>query len=396
MITFCELTDEPSDLAALRAFYDTLYVAEFPDPDERESLANMVGYLRRKAQGWYGRNSYHIVLGRSGDEIVAASVSDYLAEPNAGVIEFLLISPSSRGSGVGRQLLAYTEGLFEQDAQRAVGRSLDCVLAEMNDPLATSALTDNLNPVTRALIWQRWGYHGLDFPYVQPALSPDQDPVTNLILICKPLREDWSAAVPSHVVGTAVHEYLRWAMRIDQPEQSPEFQDMAKALSRVERVNCLPLDRYVGRGLDVEPVAGQPAGRHVWTVADDVTSFFTLSRAGFVDRWAPAATLPSLVARIETQLLAERTAVRGWYTEVAPGADIERFRHAGCHELAVDHRLPDSAEPMRLLFKPTGRVYDPPRLAADDFRADLIEILGVVHHVADPDVAAFTGAVPLR
>jgi GNAT superfamily N-acetyltransferase len=442
VITFRELADEPPDLAVLQAFYDTLYVTEFPDPDERESLANMADYLRRKKQGWYGRNSYHIVLGLAGDDVVAASVCDYLAESNTGVIEFLLVAPAGRGGGTGRRLLAHTESLLDEDAHRAHGRPLDGVLAEMNDPLATSARTDNLDPVTRALIWHRWGYRGLDFAYVQPALSPDQEPVTNLILICKPLRPDWSTTVPAPVVATTVHEYLRWAMRIDDPDDSVEFQVMADTLARTDQVTQLPLDRYVGRDetLDVRPVRDEPefaaamrryrttfppgpltvpetdfrlalaeSGYHLWTLRgkpddpepDGIASFFSLPGAGFVGYLALTGPLHRigafrpLVARIETQLLADQATVRGWYAEIGADVDITPYQHIGCHELAVDYRQP---VPVRLVFKPTGRVYGPPRLTAGDLLTDIANILTTVYGVADPNahptLTRLAGALP--
>src|SRR5215831_18986085 len=81
---FREIDASPGGLAELSRFYRRAYVREFPDPDERESLANMKRYLRLKAQGWYGRNNYHIVLAELDGEPIGGSVVDYLAEPNAG------------------------------------------------------------------------------------------------------------------------------------------------------------------------------------------------------------------------------------------------------------------------------------------------------------------------
>jgi len=51
VIAVRELTCRPDDLAVLAEFHRTLYVSLFPDPDERESLENMAGYLRLKAEG---------------------------------------------------------------------------------------------------------------------------------------------------------------------------------------------------------------------------------------------------------------------------------------------------------------------------------------------------------
>ena len=57
-LVFREIDESPAGLAALGRFYRERYVAAFPDPDERESLANMRHYLALKAAGWYGPNNH--------------------------------------------------------------------------------------------------------------------------------------------------------------------------------------------------------------------------------------------------------------------------------------------------------------------------------------------------
>src|SRR5580700_8093942 len=96
-LVMIDISDKGEDLERLTRFYDELYEAGFPDPNERESLENMKEYLRLKRRGWYGSNNYHIILSFDGDRPVAASVSDYLAIPNCGVIEFLLVDESLHG-----------------------------------------------------------------------------------------------------------------------------------------------------------------------------------------------------------------------------------------------------------------------------------------------------------
>lgn len=438
MITFRELGDRPDDLAVLAEFHRTLYVSLFPDPDERESLENMTGYLRLKETGWYGPNSYHIILALDGELLAGAVIADYLAEPAAGVIEYLLVSPGARGRGVGRALLDHLEAVLTTDAA-AGGLELAGVVAEMNDPRAVSALTDNLDPVARALIWHRYGYAGLDFPYRQPALSPGQAPVTGLILIGKPLSAAWRERVPAAAITLVVREYLRWAMRIDRPEDSADYRRMAAHLSARDDVGRLPLDRYVGheaaRPLDVHPVTG-PAdqdfaptldvyraafppgptaagedefrravaepGYHLWALRAEpadpepsgMASFHTLTAVALLGYVAFAAPLrgsgrfPALVARLEQRLLADRPEIRGWYAEIGPGTDCAPFLGVGCRELAVDYRQPalgpGEDAPCRLFFKPPGRIYDPPELSVPDLLTDLAEVLSTVYGVAAP------------
>ena len=70
-----EIEHRPDDLEILERFYNDIYVAEFPIRDERESLQNMRNYLRLKATGWYGRNSYHILMGFNDGNPVAGALS---------------------------------------------------------------------------------------------------------------------------------------------------------------------------------------------------------------------------------------------------------------------------------------------------------------------------------
>lgn len=237
-----EITASQEDLAFLAQLYDTLYAAEFPDPDERESLANMQQYLSKKAEGWYGASNYHILVQLEDGKPVGLSISDYLARANAGVIEFIVTDPDHRGAGHGRRLLDVTEATLAQDASRNPERSDArpfCIVAEMNDPTATSAVEDNLDPAVRARIWSRWGYRPLGFPYEQPALSPEQKPVTGLVLIAKPVDAPKAVGLAAAQLRLILSEYMRMAMRIDRPEATSEHKAMSAAMGEV--VPLLPL-----------------------------------------------------------------------------------------------------------------------------------------------------------
>ncbi len=248
-----EVTTAPESLALLGRFYRQTYTAEFPHPDERESLENMEEYLRKKAQGWYGRNNYHVLLLLDEGAPVAGSIIDYLEEPATGVIEFLVVDPRSRGQGLGRRLLLMTEDALREDARRA-GAEICAIVAEMNDPFRLTPHPDNLDPFVRASIWHSWGYGRIDFPYVQPALSEDQEPVQNLLLMAKLFEGAGKSArrraLSAAQVKLAVHEYIRWAMRIEAPADNAEFGSMARFLDERQRqgraIEVEPLGEYVG------------------------------------------------------------------------------------------------------------------------------------------------------
>lgn len=242
-VAFTELDASPAGLRALRRFYKALYVREFPDPHERESLANMERYLALKAKGWYGVNNYHVLLMQSGGEVVGGSISDYLARPNAGVIEFLFTKPGRRRRGLGRALLDATVRLLRRDAHAAGGKPLAAVVGEMNDPFKQPATPDSMDPFERAGIWGRWGFGRVDFPYVQPALSSKQRPVECLALVAK-LPRGARRRVRSEWVMDVVSEYMRWAMRIPRPSGNAQHRDMQRYAATHPIVVVVPLRRY--------------------------------------------------------------------------------------------------------------------------------------------------------
>jgi hypothetical protein len=84
--TLTEIEDRPADLYLFSDFYAEVYVPEFPDANERESLENMRDYLRRKRDGWYGANNYHILVATVLGRPVGCAIADYLAESNTGAV----------------------------------------------------------------------------------------------------------------------------------------------------------------------------------------------------------------------------------------------------------------------------------------------------------------------
>ncbi len=378
-------------------FYDELYIAGFPDPDERESLANMQRYLSLKREGWYGRNNYHIALLMDDNRILAASVSDYLVEANFGVIEFILVDEAVRGRRLGRTIHDETLDLLQGDARRAGNHGLDANIIELNDPFRVSPQRDNFDPVARALAWNGWGYGRLRFRYIQPALSPGQKPVDCLILAAKPFVSALMRALPADRLLKFLECYLIWAMRIPDPRANATFRTMARGLSRTDQVAIEPLASYVGheadRHLDIReasmpgdeafrsavtvydrafppgPSSVAPAtfaqsltrvrGRkrlhyHFWALASEpdapahgMAAFFVMPRFGFGGYIALEPPLTGrglsrvLLKRIEEQMIRDEPGVREWYIECDPGSAQEKiFEHLGFVRVPVAYCQP--------------------------------------------------------
>lgn len=416
-LTLTEIDASREGRDALESFYRRLYVAEFPDPDERESLANMARYLALKARGWYGPNNYHVLIMEHDGEAIGGSVSDYLAKPNTGVIEFLFTRASDRARGHGSALLDATVRTLARDARVGTSKPLTAVVAEMNDPFCRPRTPDNMDPFERAAIWGQWGFSKLAFPYVQPALSRGQSPVPGLALVAKLLRKPNATAVAAGWLAGVVREYMHWAMRIRQPSRNTEYRAMARYLAAHPKVPMIPLRDYVGRNvakalaieeIDVGdcsfppmmallqrelPFSGRTASAedferalarrgtgayqyHLWRLASPASkgvhglaSFFTLAHSGFGGyvvfgrRLRGRKLLRPLIARIEERMIKDATRAEGWLIE-CDETTTAVFTTVGFRELPVDYRPPrvgaaaDVGEPerLKLLYKPFGSV----------------------------------------
>jgi GNAT superfamily N-acetyltransferase len=396
-VLFHELSAAHSDLALLAQFYSGLYSHEFPDPDERESYTNMVAYLRGAAAD---QCQYRIMLLLEGDQPVGGSISDYFAPSNTGVIEFLVIAPEYRRLGVGTDLLAVVERRLISDAL-VRGRTLRFIAAEINDPFRHTSKPENMDPFRRAAWWGDRGYAKLDFPYVLPALSLEQEAVHNLALCAKLTAAEGASSIPSESVDGFLRDYLVYAMRISEPLTSAEYAYMVDWLAQRANIDVVSLRAYVGDDLPpalLIPRVTERRGQdwyHHWTVdlgASDADrpciSFFTLSRAGFCKQLDAESLGPdrlrAIVARIERQMMADNDSVRGWYIEARNGSSAAALGVCGFYEVAAGIETPE----VRLLYKEFGAQYASPVVEASEFVAFISEVVKCAFDAGEPEQRA--------
>jgi len=395
-----DLDCSESPLRLLRAFHAGVYTREFPDPDERELLANMEDYLRRKSEGWHGRNNYHILLllQEESGEIAGGVVADYFACSNVGVIEFMVVDPAQQGRGLGRRLLSEITHRFRVDAVRAGYAALCGICGEVNDPYRRCEVQEHLDAFARLRMWHGFGFGLLDFPYVQPALSEGQEAVHGLGLMFRPETEECRSSVPARFVRQFVADYQVWAMRIPEPEARPEFRRIAEWLRPHRDVRLLDMLDYIGE--EPEPlfhpveirdgdhtrlaqfarvyqecfsndetavevsefsrgtctITDGPLPHHYWlwgiiaageAELSGLASFFSFPHCGFGGYVAIAAPLRGkgcfrrLLRLMERQIVQVNEVASGWYVECEPDSvEAAIFKHCSFTEVPMTYRQP--------------------------------------------------------
>lgn len=388
----------PRELSLLRRFYSGLYSQEFPDADERESLENMETYLRLKAEGWYGLNNYHIlILQDDSGNIAGGVVADYFERSNVGVIEFMVVAPELRGHGLGKMLLNEVSQRFREDSLRAGHAGLYGICAEVNDPYRRCDVQEHLDGFARLRMWDHFGFRLLDFPYVQPPLSSDQEAVVGLGLMFRPERVDLAECLPSNLVVHIVADYQIWAMRIAEPDREPDFQRMQQWLRQRAVIGLIDMRAYVCE--EAEPpfsvaevhnddaelimqfaefysqaftdeattveasefaagsrFATDPLPHHYWLWGVKspgaqrllgLASFFSFPHCGFGGYAALSGPLQrkGLIRRflrmMERQIVQGNSVARGWYVECDPGGTAARLApRFGFTEVPMVYRQP--------------------------------------------------------
>ncbi len=186
----------------------TLYDRAFVLPSEKEEFSGFVdclalnlGDAHDQLVARWGAFREWVLLVRdanAGNEVVGGS--NFICFPLPAPAEppmlsmhlnYLFVVPEHRGRGYLTRLLHACEALARRTFQGLPSRDEMPLLLflEQNDPLrldpeeyARDSEHAGIDQVDRVRIWQRAGARIIDFPYVQPSLSPQQEPDDGLML----------------------------------------------------------------------------------------------------------------------------------------------------------------------------------------------------------------------
>lgn len=219
---------DQSTISDFGRFYTDIYMEAFPDEDEREGFDNFLKYLKRAPDA--KEYKYHVVLAKDeSDRIVGGGIFNYYKKSNAGVIEFLAVRSDMQSSGVGTMIYKHIISILSEDAHKMNKKPLDYVCCEIDSPEYSKA------EIKKYLyFWNKNNFRHIDFNYVQPALSANQNAVTGLWFTIAPQRVSCTN-IPAKLLNDILYDYIKYAMCIE-PEQCPEFLAMKKEIAKKANV----------------------------------------------------------------------------------------------------------------------------------------------------------------
>jgi GNAT superfamily N-acetyltransferase len=217
---------------AFRAFYADVYEPAFPDPDIRDSAAN----LKRAADPDLASEDQPrgfidlAMAARDGREVVAGGiVYELFSSAGAALVSYVVAAEGWRGKGIARSLLNHA-----RQTLKAEGGGDEALLIFAETEPDTGTEEDRIR--LRAL--GRLGFAVLDCDYVQPPLGPGKHHVPLTLLLHRPQAD----SVPAARVEGFLRTFYRSMVGDALPEDAILQQVLAPLTAR-QTIAVRPLQR---------------------------------------------------------------------------------------------------------------------------------------------------------
>jgi ribosomal protein S18 acetylase RimI-like enzyme len=234
--------DDRDSVALLGEYYAGIYINAFPNINERESLDNILDYLHKKKNGWYGKNNYHVFLLTKYQKVVAGLICDYFAKSNCGVIEFVAVKENRQSDGLGTKIYQKAIERLRQDSIKTRGSDIDYIFCEIEKP-NEAAKGKSRNYL---FYWAKLGYTRVAFDYIQPAIDGNKESVNSLNLIALPLNPKikHKKGIAAQTLKNFLFDYAKYAMRIEEPQNNACINKMVKEL-QLKNSEFIELEKIV-------------------------------------------------------------------------------------------------------------------------------------------------------
>jgi len=185
---------------AFRAFYAQVFEPAFPDPDIRESAANLKRLSdTRLFGGREPRGFIDLAMTARGNRgtPVAGILYELFRASEAALVTYVAVTEGWRGKGVATTLLDRARRALEAE-RLGTGKPL-LIFAE------TEMETESEDDRIRLRALGRLGFAALDCNYVQPPLAPGKHHVPLRLLVYRPAGD----TVPAERVGRFLRGFYR-------------------------------------------------------------------------------------------------------------------------------------------------------------------------------------------
>ena len=158
-------------ISILNRFYNELYILEFTNENEAESLENIIKQSKRMFN--IKECNYHCIIVLQENEIIGGIIGDYLCECNCGVIEFIVVNPKKRRLHIASNLISIIFNYFNEYTKLYYNDNEKCIdycFFECENPNKVDLKNKN-DCINRLHFWNKKKAYRLNFNYYQTSLE---------------------------------------------------------------------------------------------------------------------------------------------------------------------------------------------------------------------------------
>ncbi len=240
----------PEFEAQFRHFYRSILAKAFPDADLRESAARMRRLADPLAFGGHDPWGYITLMlihdGRAWKPS-GGILYEWYRGGGAVLVTYVVVSPAFRRRGMAQVLFGSALQHLARTTRLVPGISLP-IFAETETLPRHATRAETKEAEARFAMLRRLGFRLLDFPYVQPPLSPGKQHVRHLRLLAYQ-----PSALPVPMPAAAVETFLSVFYRAligDALTRDADCQAVLRALRGMKTIAALPLISHNARGAD--------------------------------------------------------------------------------------------------------------------------------------------------
>lgn len=326
-----------------REFHSQLYSAAFTNPDQIEKPETWLALMNARGK----TPELHLILALPPDmtspdtfsgPIWGGVIIEFYPQSHSSLVTYIVVAEDKRSTGIGAKLLAHAVACVSQSRRPLVFAEVEKVGSHL--PAAEQTKLHR-----RRLILGSLGFAQLPFAYVQPALSPDQQPDTTLDLLI--LAQSAGASVSP----AQVEEFLKEFFQVLGQDDSPSLSGMVENLRNAGSLRAVSLVEQV-------PESHQ---RILGTASDLSLRLIFMTRLSAANEMSLADLRRSAA---ENRTIAARLIrpIESFYRDaVLPYTTEDSLPLIACCEGAADAGNQDEAEPpaverpMEILFPPELR-----------------------------------------
>lgn len=176
----------------LQIFDQNIFIPAFPDPNERESLADDI-IPRMTDSVKDGPRTYCILaLDDIDGHVIGGLIADWYGDCESLEIIYIAVSQDERRKGIGRSLLDFSINRIKETVHKE-DRSIKHIFIEVDIPEQKHAdtLSDEvIDSVERISVWEKWGAKRIPINYTQPSLCVGKTPVSHMMLMRLAVSDD--------------------------------------------------------------------------------------------------------------------------------------------------------------------------------------------------------------